>query len=268
MGAMDGFILLDKVDSTNNFAKTNFFSLQDGDVVAAVEQTAGKGRVGRKWFGERNKNLAVSAVFKNIAKPFHAGVIVGMAGLELVREALPGEFSFFKWPNDIYINSNKVSGILSEGVWQNGQFCGVVSGIGINVNQDMKNLRENNIAAISLMELAKREFFLEKLRIELAKKIRKSYIIYRSNPESILHMWQKENHLIGEVLEVITPDGVVKKGKFAAISDDGSMVLQEENGSCFEFSCGDVKIDTGTIDFDLLKNKKYKQPIKNQKGAL
>ncbi len=249
------FILLEKVDSTNTFAKDNFFSLEDGAVVAAVEQTAGKGRLGRKWFCERNKNLTVSAIFKNIEKPFHAGVILGLAGLELIREALPDEFSFFKWPNDIYINSNKVSGILSEGIWKNGAFCGVVSGIGINVNQPMDSLRKENIPAISLMELSGREFFLEKLRLELVKKIRKSYIIYQSNSGSVLRKWHEENCLLGENLEVITPDGVVKKGIFTAISDDGSMVLQSEEGEHFDFNCGDVKIDIGTIDFGLLKNK-------------
>lgn len=255
MDSTGSFILLEKVDSTNTFAKDHFFSLDDCAVVAAVEQTAGKGRLGRKWFCQKNKNLTVSAVFKNIEKPFHAGVILGLAGLELIREALPDEFLFFKWPNDIYIDSNKVSGILSEGIWKNGAFCGVVSGIGINVNQPMDSLRKENIPAISLMELSGREFFLEKLRFELVKKIRKSYIIYQSNAERVLQKWHEENRLLGEYLEVITPDGVVRGGIFTAISDDGSMVLQSEEGKRFCFSCGDVKINTGTIDFGLLRNK-------------
>ena len=81
----------------------------------------------------------------------------------------------------------------------------------------------------------------------------------------MLQKWHEENRLLGEYLEVITPSGVVKRGIFTEISDDGSMVLQSEDGNRFDFSCGDVKIDTGTIDFDLLKNKKYKQLIKTKK---
>ena len=43
------FILLDKVDSTNTYARNHFHELADGTVVFAAEQTAGRGRLGRQW---------------------------------------------------------------------------------------------------------------------------------------------------------------------------------------------------------------------------
>ena len=133
--AGEGIILLDKVDSTNTYARNNFDTLADGSVVFAREQTAGRGRLGRKWVSKRDESITGSAVLKKVSQPFHAGIVTGLAGLELVRECVPQAFSFFKWPNDIYIDDCKIAGILSEGVLKNGRLDGVVSGIGINVKR-------------------------------------------------------------------------------------------------------------------------------------
>jgi len=82
-------IVLDEVDSTNTWAMRNFETLVDGTVIAAVFQSAGRGRLGRKWQTLPGTALTVSAVFKNVEKPFHAGIIIGLAGLELIREYAP-----------------------------------------------------------------------------------------------------------------------------------------------------------------------------------
>ena len=251
-------IVLPQVDSTNTYAKDNFASLPDGAVVAAVEQFAGRGRLGRKWLAGPGEALTASAILKNIRQPFHAGVITGLAGLELIREYLPEAFVFFKWPNDIYIREKKLAGILSEGVIAGGKLIGVVSGIGINVNQDAAVLAELDNPAASLRTECGKKFFLEKMRFELAEKIKKYYIIYQSNSGILLDLWRDENRLIGEELVLNTPGGEVKQGCFTAIGDGGEMVLRSPDGEVFRFDCGDVKIDASLINFNLLE-KKHKQ---------
>lgn len=253
-------IVLDEVDSTNTWAMRNFETLVDGTVIAAVFQSAGRGRLGRKWQTLPGTALTVSAVFKNVEKPFHAGIIIGLAGLELIREYAPAAFSFFKWPNDIYIRECKISGVLSEGVLRGGCLRGVVSGIGINVNQTSDDLAVLENPATSLSVLVGKKFFLEKLRFELAEKIKKYYIIYQSNSGTVLELWRDENRLIGENLVLNMPDGSVRQGCFTAIGADGEMCLRSSDGENFRFDCGDVKIDTSLIDFNLLENKcKLKQ---------
>ena len=74
-------------------------------------------------------------LFKNIAEPYHAGAIIALAALEVINDCLGNEEAFFKWPNDIYIKSAKLAGILSEGVIEHGRFAAIISGVGINVNQ-------------------------------------------------------------------------------------------------------------------------------------
>jgi len=248
-------ILLDRVDSTNSYARINFDNLPDGAIVFAVEQTAGRGRLGRNWFSSRNQAIMASAVFKNIQQPFHAGVIVGLAGLELVRECVPQAFSFLKWPNDIYIDDCKIAGILSEGVIGQGKLLGVVSGIGINVNNPMTELRKSNVRAVALCEISNEKFFLEKMRFELAKKIKKYYIMCQSHLQDVLALWRQENRLLGETLVVDMPTGERRQGVFFDLADTGEMLLREKDGTEFRFDCGDVKIDTALIDFKSLKIK-------------
>lgn len=252
-------IILPQVDSTNTYAKNNFADLPDGCVVAAIEQTAGRGRLGRKWFSAPGASLTASAVLKNVTMPFHAGVIVGLAGLELIREYLPESFIFFKWPNDIYIRECKISGILSEGILENGRISGVVCGIGINVNQSKEEMNALDNPAVSMTAIAGKKFFLEKMRFELAEKIKKYYIIYRSDSEAVLQLWRKENCLIGETLVLKTPDGKIKQGCFMSIGAGGEMLLRSSDGEVFTFSSGDVKIDASLINFKLLEDKYYKQ---------
>ncbi len=257
MGKLPGdcrLIVLDEVDSTNSWAMRNFAELDDCTVVAAISQTAGRGRLGRKWVAAPDYSLTASAVLKNIEQPFHAGIITGLAGLELVRQYAPDSFSFFKWPNDIYIRECKIAGILSEGVLRNGRLAGVVSGIGININQGTSDLLTLGNPATSLFIQTGEKFFLEKLRFELAEKIKKYYIIYRSNSGSVLELWRDENRLIGETLVLNMPDGRVRQGCFTAIGANGEMLL-ESSGEIFRFDCGDVKIDTTLINFNLLENK-------------
>ncbi len=249
------FILLEKVDSTNTYARKNFDSLTDCSVVAAREQSAGRGRMGRRWESGKDLSITASAVLKNLLQPFHAGIVVGLAGLELIRESVPEAFSYLKWPNDIYCDEFKVAGVLSEGVFSGGRLQGVVSGIGINVNNSTAELRKNSVSAISLSEIAGREFFLEKMRLELAKKIEKYYIMCQLHFDAVSALWHRENRLIGEKLVLDMPDGSSKRGIFTAISDTGAMLLRDENGTEFCFDCGDVKIDTSLIDFNSLKEK-------------
>lgn len=254
-------ILLDRVDSTNVFARSRFSELSDGCVVFAVEQTAGRGRLGRRWESRRGRSVMASAVLKRVEQPFHAGVVVGLAGLELVRECVPQAFSFLKWPNDIYVDDCKIAGILSEGVISHGRLEGVVSGIGINVNDDMRSLRDSGVRAVSLREIAGREFFLEKMRSDLAKKIEKYYIMCQSNSPQMLSLWRRENRLIGEVLTVCLPTGETKRGIFTGITERGEMLLREPGGTVCRFDCGDVRIDAALVDFETLKRnfRKYKQ---------
>ena len=116
--------------------------IASGTVLAAHEQTAGRGRYERKWLTKAGENLTFSlclqtpAVFPRVASvPMAAGLAVA----DLLREAysLP---ALVKWPNDVMLHDRKISGILSENVAVTGYHGStLIVGIGLNLNMDAES---------------------------------------------------------------------------------------------------------------------------------
>lgn len=130
--------VLDQVDSTNAELAREFQAGSDSiPVVIADCQTEGRGRRGRTWQSPRGENLYLS-----MGLTFHGGFSV-LDGLSLVLgvavanalESLGADDIGLKWPNDIFLPSGKLGGILVElqGELQEG-VVQVICGIGINVH--------------------------------------------------------------------------------------------------------------------------------------
>lgn len=126
-------IKFDSIDSTSTYIKNNYKSLEDGSVVTSITQTSGRGRLGRDWIDDGSsllfsfllKGNEYSSLLDSVS--LLSGVATELTILELGVEAK------IKWPNDIYIGSKKVCGILSEGISTNKLEC-IVVGIGLNLN--------------------------------------------------------------------------------------------------------------------------------------
>ena len=233
---------LDTVDSTNTYALRRFSEVADGVLVSAREQTCGRGRLGRKWFAPPGSNLTVSFAMSRIAVGFHAGAVAGLAALDLVREAVPECDPYLKWPNDLYVGDAKLAGILCEGVTARGKLAGVVAGIGLNVNLSAAEAAAIGQRATSLKILApERTFFVAALTERLAFFLEQWYIKYDYGRDPVLARWRAENRLLGRTIEVVDPAGEVLSGRFSAIDDDGSMILETPGGKVV-FRCGDVRI--------------------------
>ena len=130
-------IWLDSVDSTNSEALRRLSSLPSGTVLAAREQTAGRGQRGNTWFSEPGKNLTFSVVLKSLdlpaAEAFRLNCLCSVAVSDFL--ASYGVASSVKWPNDIYASGRKICGMLLENGLADGSVAYSVMGIGINVNQ-------------------------------------------------------------------------------------------------------------------------------------
>jgi BirA family transcriptional regulator, biotin operon repressor / biotin---[acetyl-CoA-carboxylase] ligase len=103
----------------------------EGAVVAADEQTAGRGRGGRGWVAPRGRAILCSVLLRppEGRRPPELSLVAGVAVADAVEEAL-GLAAQIKWPNDVLVNRKKVAGILAEA-----RDGAVVVGIGVNVNQ-------------------------------------------------------------------------------------------------------------------------------------
>lgn len=129
--------IFDSIDSTNAEA----LRLVDSGcaapfVVLAEQQTAGRGRRGRKWVSPFAQNVYYSLVLRiegGLRQLEGLSLVVGLAVMQALRES-GVQGAALKWPNDVLVGSKKISGILLELVGDPADICHVVLGIGINVN--------------------------------------------------------------------------------------------------------------------------------------
>jgi len=127
----------DAIDSTNAEA----LRLVDAGcaapfLVLAEQQTAGRGRRGRKWVSPFAQNVYYSLVLRiegGLRQLEGLSLVVGLAVMQALRES-GVQGAALKWPNDVLVGQKKIAGILLELVGDPADICHVVLGIGINVN--------------------------------------------------------------------------------------------------------------------------------------
>lgn len=135
-------IWMESVDSTNTEILRRSDSLDNLSVIAAVNQTAGRGQRGNVWTVEPGANLTFSILLKfgeDGLSPLKATEQFAIS--EAVTLALADYFSEnginakIKWPNDIYVRDRKLVGILIENSLSGSKVARSIVGIGINCNQ-------------------------------------------------------------------------------------------------------------------------------------
>ena len=125
-------------DSTNRVAMEMAESgAKHGTVIVADAQTAGRGRMGRRWVSPAGKNLYVSLLLRPPVPAVDATRLALVAGVALADavEAV-GVPAALKWPNDLYCGGRKAAGILAEMASDPGGVRHVVIGVGLNVNAE------------------------------------------------------------------------------------------------------------------------------------
>lgn len=132
----DRVLVLATVTSTNDEAR-RLAEEEDapaGTVVAAGEQTAGRGRGGRKWSSPAGAGVYLSMVFRpDVLEPSPVSILAGLGIARALDSAFPDLQPAIKWPNDIYAGGLKLGGVLSEAAWSDGRPRFLVVGVGINV---------------------------------------------------------------------------------------------------------------------------------------
>jgi len=131
------FLLLEEVDSTNSYVAVHAEELEDMTMVIADSQTAGRGQRGNSWESEQGKNLTFTLFYKPQGmiprEQFAISEASALAVSDFLSEA--GIAAQVKWPNDIYVDNRKISGILIEHALMGGEIRHSRIGIGLNVNQ-------------------------------------------------------------------------------------------------------------------------------------
>lgn len=132
-------IQLHEVDSTNNYAAKLLSEgkLTHGTVILAEHQTAGRGQRGRNWQSVGAKQFTgtyfLKTDFLSVDHLCYLNMAIALAVREMVQSFTRKQVSI-KWPNDIFVGSHKIAGILIETNWKNGRVEGAIVGIGVNIS--------------------------------------------------------------------------------------------------------------------------------------
>lgn len=225
-------IHLGEITSTNDYAKQNIQNLEHMSVVYADRQTSGHGRLGRTWVDTGEQNLFMTLVLKpfNTLHPIYPNFTQFLSVvLALVLEEEYGLTPQIKWPNDVLINNKKIAGILSEGTTKGSEFLGLALGLGVNLNTSPETLAliDKPATSISVETGLKidKEVFIKKL-------LNKFCLLYNNFIEhgflSVKDLYVKRAFFLDKEI-TINVLGEIRTGLAESITDDGSLVLNENN---------------------------------------
>jgi BirA family transcriptional regulator, biotin operon repressor / biotin---[acetyl-CoA-carboxylase] ligase len=234
----------DTIGSTNDEALAwAAADTPDLSVVIADEQTAGRGRLDRKWFTPKGTALAFSVVLRPTPdeRP-HLTRIVGLAALAVAEPLRKhGLDAQIKWPNDILLQKRKVCGILIESVWSGEDVDCVVIGIGVNVLQT--SVPPGEILQFPATSL-ETEFGQVPDRVEILRDILASLIELRPRlgTDEFLKQWENLLALRGEVVQVQMEKTPEVTGQIVGLDSDGSLKIRNEHGEFVTVRFGDVRL--------------------------
>lgn len=217
---------------------------EEGTVVCADMQTAGRGRRGRNWVSQKGDSLLFSLLLRPDILPDKASqitLLMALAITKVLRENY-GLIAGIKWPNDIVINSKKVCGILTELYPDSyGKFF-VIIGCGINVAQK-KIPNELQDMATSLLLESNAVFSTEELLQGILEEFKQYYDKFLQSETLEAFTGEYNAWLISMDKEVRVLD---PKGEFAGISkgvnNNGELQVQLTNGSITEVYAGEVSV--------------------------
>ena len=212
-------------------------ALADGFVLAAREQTAGRGRYSRVWAARPGRDLMFSFLLRGrfvfpqiVSLPLAAalGVATGLEALGIAVQT--------KWPNDLLVNRRKICGVLAESCTAEA----LVVGIGLNINMSAEEAKLIDKPATSLAIETGEEYVVEEALGFLLPHIGTWVGNWQKGGFSALKdEWRKRCFNMGEYVQVGEGEGR-KTGVLLGFGSAGQMLLREDDGQQTEVWVGDV----------------------------
>ncbi len=211
-------------DSTNERARgLAAGGAPHGTLVTAAEQTAGRGRQGRRWSAARGEALLMSVVLRDPPP------LLPLAAAVAVADAV-GPEAQVKWPNDIQIGGRKTAGILVEG---RPQQRWAVLGIGVNVAVSSFPEELRATAASLGGAPADVEPFLTRLLAALEGRL-------AAPADEVLDEWRSRDALRGRPVRWDRGSGTA-----AGVDGKGRLVVDLEGGGSVALDAGEVHLGAG-----------------------
>jgi BirA family biotin operon repressor/biotin-[acetyl-CoA-carboxylase] ligase len=236
-------ISLNSVSSTNNYASQLLSEnkIVEETVITAYKQEHGRGQQDNIWESGTGKNLTFSLVlFTNFIEAKNQFVLsqaISLAIIDFLR--LYKINAKIKWPNDIYVNENKIAGILIENSVMDNTLLHSVIGIGLNVNQG--HFAKNISNAISMKTLLSKEFVLQEVLDNLLNCIKNWVDYLKANNYSDLKKEYLDNlYRFGEK-NMFSSKAVDFSGTITDVEETGELVILAGDGRKLKFMFKEVQ---------------------------
>ena len=205
----------------------------EGDWLVALEQQAGKGRQGRTWVSGPGNFYGSSLVELRDGDPpaQSLALAAGLALVEAVDAAVPGQALMLKWPNDLMVLGKKAAGILLE---RSGGRVAV--GFGVNL-ASAPPLPDRPSAALNA------KIAPEAFAPLLAGSFARLLGLWRaSQPTLLVQAWLARAHPAGTRLTVHSGPNETISGRFDGLEPDGALRLRRDDGVVDVIRAGDVEL--------------------------
>ncbi len=230
------------IDSTNQYLIQRISELTSGDVCIAEYQSAGRGRRGRQWISPFGRNLYLSMYWKLEQGPAAAiglSLVVGVILAEVLKK-LGADDVKVKWPNDLYLNDKKLSGILVELTGRTGDVAHIVTGIGINIAMSKNQNEAINQQWVNLEQVGIK-INRNELACEITNALREAFVQFEKQGLLVfIERWKSLDNFMNRRVKLIIGEKEIV-GVAKGINDQGALLL-EQNGNVTAYIGGEISL--------------------------
>jgi BirA family biotin operon repressor/biotin-[acetyl-CoA-carboxylase] ligase len=242
--------VLDEIDSTNAYLlargrHAQGVGVEEGaEVCLAERQTAGRGRLGRRWVSPFGRNIYLSILWRSVLAPAQLGGLSLVCGVAVVR-ALRGlgvEGVGLKWPNDVHWQRRKLAGLLLEVAGEAQGPSLVVVGVGLNLGLRGADANAIDQPWVDLSEVCNdRPPGRNATAAELITALIDALQRYaEAGLAPFLDDWRARDAYCGESVTLIAGSQRIQ-GRYCGIDDQGTLLLETADGQR-RFAAGEVSL--------------------------
>ena len=233
-----------KVFSTNSIAKfLANHSAEDGTVLISEIQTKARGRSGKKWEAP-DGGIWMSLILRPQVPPARIGLITLATGVAIAKSIRSlGLDAKIKWPNDVLIHGDKISGVLTEVNATFNEIDWIVVGIGIDSNISLEDFSEDiRPGTTTLTEELPAEIDENELIAIFLNEFEEVYKLYKDGEvEAILKDWRELSDTIGKYVNITQTGGKITQGYVVGINNEGSLIIERQDGVLEKIISGELR---------------------------
>lgn len=235
-------VIFDEIDSTNTYLTQT----EEANICLAESQSAGRGRLGRKWFSPFASNIYLSvrwSFIKNLVSLNGLSLVLGIAITKALAEYGITEGITLKWPNDVLWNQQKLAGVLIELSGEMHEAYQTIIGIGLNVDMSRQAKPDISQPWCDIVQIIAATPARNKMIGLLLNHIISTLVLFQDQGlKPFLQEWQHLDVAYGKKIILTTPQQQIITGIGSGINEHGYLLLKDDDQQIHEFNIGEISL--------------------------